>query len=181
MKKALFFTIACTVSTALQAPHLLHEFETVKADAARIASETEAKIKKDWDTVIDLLEKALQHAKMLQRANANINQHDQAAKEIKEHLEKQITGQTKGKTKATLTNYANTAHNANTMIEQHLQRASHLSKNLDAHLEKSITTAKEQHKKTVTAHDSAQKAIAQADAQSHMPEHKKYKKESASQ
>ncbi len=181
MKKAVFFTIACTISTALQARHLLHEFETVKADAARIASETEAKIKKDWDTVIDLLEKALQHAKMLQRANANINQHDQAAKEIKEQLEKQITGQTKGKTKAALTNYANTAHNANAMIEQHLQRTTHLSENLEKHLEKSVTAAKEQHKKTVSTHDSAQKAIAQQDALSHMPERKKYKKESDSQ
>lgn len=181
MKKIVFFTIACTISTALQAPHLLNEFETVKADATRIASEIEEKIKKDWDNVIDLLERSLQYAKKLKTANANINQHDQAAQAIKEHLEKQITGQTKGKTKATLTQYANTTHSANTMLEQHLQRATHLSKNLEAHLEKSIQSSKEQHQKTVTAHNNAQKAIAQADAQSHMPEHKKHKKESDSQ
>lgn len=166
--KKLHVLATIALSTTIQAEHLLESFETSKREAVRAIDKEITQIKTDWDHVADNIKKSQFNAQTLKTANVNIEQHKGAASAIHDDLGKEV----KGKTKAKLNDYKTTTATSARTESHHLNKAKHLSEKLSEHLEKAVAESKEEHKKVVSAHDQAQKAVAKADAESHQEDKK---------
>lgn len=153
-------------------PHL-RAFELAKQEALISPNSKTETAESEWDKLLDTLDNVKEQIKTLKKAGKVSLQHEAVARHIEESIAKDLDGKTKNSVAA----YRIATTASNNKIGSARHGMNEIAQNLQKRTETTMSTIKSVNAENVKAHNKAQGAVADFDAQEVVKEPAKHSKE----